>query len=75
MTWDESKHPRKENGEFTFKNAESISDSKNSNSQAPFNLRAEVNVENERPANLLHGDTYSCHDNYHRSRQSIIHCT
>ena len=28
MTWDESKHPRKENGEFTFKNGETSSNTK-----------------------------------------------
>ena len=56
MVWDESKHPRKENGEFTYKNGgDSNIDTKN-DIQSPFKLSAEINIQRKSPADILYGD-------------------
>ena len=44
MTWDESEHPRDEDGKFTYKNGGGKQEEKDVITE-PFKLHAEINVE------------------------------
>ena len=56
MVWDESKHPRKENGEFTYKNGGDSENNSKNDTQA-LKGRVEKTQENKSPAEILYGGT------------------
>ena len=57
MIWDESKHPRKENGEFTYKNGGDSRNNSKNDTQA-LKGRIEKTEVNKSHANILYGGSY-----------------
>ena len=58
MTWDESKHPRDNEGKFTYKNGGGNTDSiQKSYTQAPFKLGAQTDIIKENPADILYRES------------------
>lgn len=57
MTWDESKHPRDEKGQFTYSDG-SDSESNTENDTSVLKGRIEKTEKSKSPADILYGDAY-----------------